>query len=177
MHQVIAAHDHDPTLDWPVVMVLGPFMKAEERDEIRRKAASHPALHLVDFDNRPETLIESAAGLVAMGGYNTFCEILSLDKRALIVPRVRPREEQLIRARRAAELGLVDMILPEEAENPALLAAALRALPRRMTPSQTVYGTPLDGLDRIGDLVGRYMADRVSAGMAERGGPLGDEAW
>jgi predicted glycosyltransferase len=24
-----------------------------------------------------------------MGGYNTFCEILSFDKRALIVPRTR----------------------------------------------------------------------------------------
>ena len=177
MHQVIAAHDHDPTLDWPVVMVLGPFMGADERDEIRRKAASHPALHLVDFDNRPETLIESAAGLVAMGGYNTFCEILSLDKRALIVPRVRPREEQLIRARRAAELGLVDMILPEEADDPSLLAAALRALPHRATPSETAYGTPLDGLDRIGDLVGHYMTERPSPTMAGRDRPRGDEAW
>ena len=39
-----------------------------------------------------------AAGVVAMGGYNTFCEILSFDKPALVVPRVRPRLEQAIRA-------------------------------------------------------------------------------
>ncbi len=32
-----------------------------------------------------------------MGGYNTYCEILSFDKPALIVPRLQPREEQLIR--------------------------------------------------------------------------------
>ena len=177
MHQVIAAHDHDPTLDWPVVMVLGPFMKAEERDDLRRRASTHRALHLIDFDNRPEILMENASGVVAMGGYNTFCEILSLDKRALIVPRVRPREEQLIRARRAAELGLVDMILPEEAENPSLLAAALRALPHRATPSETAYGTPLDGLDRIGDLVGHYMTDRPPPTMAARDRPRGDGAW
>ncbi len=31
-----------------------------------------------------------AAGVVAMGGYNTFCEILSFDRPALILPRVRP---------------------------------------------------------------------------------------
>ena len=46
--------------------------------------------------------MERAAGVVAMGGYNTFCEILSFDKKALIVPRTRPRLEQFIRAARAA---------------------------------------------------------------------------
>ena len=71
-----------------------------------------------------------------MGGYNTYCEILSFDKPALIVPRVQPREEQLIRARRAAELGLIDMLLPEEAEDAQRFAAALKALPDRAPPSQ-----------------------------------------
>ncbi|WP_237476561.1 glycosyltransferase family protein [Lichenibacterium dinghuense] len=171
MHQVIAAHDHDPTLDWPIVLVLGPFMRAEERDDIRRRAASHRAIHLVDFDNRPEILMESAAGVVAMGGYNTFCEILSLDKRALIVPRVRPREEQLIRALRAASLGLVDCIRPEEAADPARLAAALRGLPRRAVPSRAPYRLDLGGLDRVADLVGGIMARRTrgrAAGTAGR---------
>ena len=51
-----------------------------------------------------------AAGVVAMGGYNTFCEILSFDKPALIMPRTAPRLEQFIRAERAAELGLVAML-------------------------------------------------------------------
>ena len=46
-----------------------------------------------------EELIAGAKAVVAMGGYNTYCEILSFDKPALIVPRVAPREEQLIRAR------------------------------------------------------------------------------
>ena len=174
MRQVIAAHDHDPSLAWPIVMVLGPFMAAEDRDEMRRRAASHPALHLIDFDNRLETLMESATGVVGMGGYNTFCEILSLDKRALIVPRVSPREEQLIRARRAAELGLVDMILPDEAEDPAKLAAALHRLPGRLKPSQTAYGRPLDGLDRIGDLVHDYVAAREGPQLTLLAGGRGD---
>jgi predicted glycosyltransferase len=33
--------------------------------------------------------MQKSAAVVAMGGYNTFCEILSLDKRVLIVPRTR----------------------------------------------------------------------------------------
>ncbi|MBP0662006.1 hypothetical protein J8J07_24120, partial [Mycobacterium tuberculosis] len=77
-----------------------------------------PYIEVLEFDNRMEELIAGAKAVVAMGGYNTYCEILSFDKPALIVPRIQPREEQLIRAQRASELGLVDMLLPEEAENP-----------------------------------------------------------
>ncbi len=169
MHQVIAAYEHDPDLDGSIVMVLGPFMKAEEREDVHRRAARHPALHLIDFDNRMEALMESAVGVVAMGGYNTFCEILSLDKRALIIPRVRPREEQLIRARRAAGLGLVDMMLPDEADDPAAMAQALRRLAVRPRPSETAYGRPLDGLQRIGDLVGGYIVARERGAQAGAG--------
>ena len=39
------------------------------------------------------------AGVVAMGGYNTFCEILTFDKPAVLVPRRRTRAGQYIRSR------------------------------------------------------------------------------
>ncbi len=154
-----------PDLAWPAILVLGPFMRAEEREELYRKCASLPALSLIDFDSRLEAIMQSAAGVVSMGGYNTFCEILSLDKRALIVPRTSPREEQLIRTQRAAGLGLVDMLLPEEAEDPGRMAAALHRLSTRIKPSETAYGRPLDGLVTICDLVQDYM---VGGAVAER---------
>lgn len=165
MHQVIAAYASDAGLTWPVILVLGPFMKAEEREELRRKIAAHPLLFLIDFDNRLEAIMQSAAGVVSMGGYNTFCEILSLDKRAVIVPRTSPREEQLIRARRAADLNLADIILPAEAADPAQMAMALRRLATRAKPSETAYGRRLNGLDTICDLVHDYIAAR-SGGVA-----------
>ncbi|MBE7220606.1 MAG: hypothetical protein INR64_19220, partial [Caulobacteraceae bacterium] len=161
---VIEAYLHDPGLIEPVVLVLGPFMRAEDREEIRTRVEGHGAFTLIDFDNKLEAVMQSAAAVVSMGGYNTFCEILSFDCRALIVPRTRPREEQLIRARRAAELDLVDMILPEEAADPGAMAAALRRLAVRPRPSQTAYGKrPLDGLQAIGDLVQELMLARVAA--------------
>ena len=64
-----------------------------------------------------------------MGGYNTFCEILSFGKPALLVPRTTPRLEQYLRAERAQRLGLVRMLPDDGARAPALMAAALRALP------------------------------------------------
>jgi predicted glycosyltransferase len=90
-----------------------------------------------------------------MGGYNTYCEILSFDKPALIVPRVQPREEQLIRAMRATELGLIDMLRPEESEDPMILAGALKALLERKPPSITAHESiRLEGLPHISQIVG-----------------------
>ncbi len=54
-----------------------------------------------------------------MGGYNTFCEILSFDKPALIVPRIVPRQEQFIRATRAEELGLAERAPDDGLRSPA----------------------------------------------------------
>jgi predicted glycosyltransferase len=96
-----------------------------------------------------------------MGGYNTYCEILSFNKPALIVPRITPREEQLLRARRAAELGMVDMLLPEQSCDPAQMAAALRALPSRPQPLDAAPGLRLDGLTNISRLVGNDLLARA----------------
>ncbi len=166
VRDVIEAYQQDKTLTQKALIVLGPYMKAKQRLKLTRKAASVPQIKVIQFDNRMEELIAGATAVVAMGGYNTYCEILSFDKRALIVPRVEPRQEQLIRARRASELGLVDMLLPEQAADPAQLAAALKALPARLPPSQVAGTLTLDGLTHISDIVGSWLnvvpADRMT---------------
>jgi predicted glycosyltransferase len=85
-----------------------------------------------------------------MGGYNTFCEILSLDKPALIVPRTRPRLEQCIRAVEAERRGLVRMLREDaDGRDPARMAAALSALPDQPRPSAIVVPGLLDGLEVV----------------------------
>jgi predicted glycosyltransferase len=87
-----------------------------------------------------------------MGGYNTFCEILSFDKRALIVPRTRPRLEQHIRAVHAERLGLVRMLSDmDQPRTPERMAAALRTLATQPRPSEVVIPGLLNGLDCIRD--------------------------
>jgi predicted glycosyltransferase len=161
VHDVIHAYQQDPELQHKALIVLGPYMPAKKRSKLLRKGASIPYLKMIEFDNRMEELVAGAAGVVAMGGYNTYCEILSFDKPALIVPRIRPREEQLIRARRAAQLGLIDMLLPEEAEDPMRLAAALKALPSMPAPSKRAHAAfRLEGLPHITELVGKLFDQR-----------------
>jgi predicted glycosyltransferase len=158
MNQVLDTYVAFPDLQRPLLLVLGPLMPAEERERIRARAKPFPHASVIEFDNRMEALIDGAKAIVSMGGYNTFCEILSFDKRALLVPRVRPREEQLIRARRAADLGIVDMLDPTEAADPAKLAAALRRLDVRPRPSESERAFKLCGLAAICDLVDGWLA-------------------
>ncbi len=151
---VISAYEADPTIELPALIVFGPFMSREKRKEFAERIARNPKLEGLGFEPRLELLMNRAHCVVAMGGYNTFCEILSFDKPALIVPRVRPRLEQAIRAGRADELKLVDTLYDpsqtgEGERDPLVMAAALHALPRRPPPSQAFMPDLLDGLPSI----------------------------
>lgn len=96
------------------VLVTGPYMSAETRATLEERAGGGDRLVVLPFVPEPAPLVAAASRVIAMGGYNTVCEILSYRKRALIVPRVRPRQEQLIRAKRMSALGLLDMLRPED---------------------------------------------------------------
>jgi len=104
------------------VVVTGPLMPAESRDSLRLLAAQHPRTHVLEFVTNPCPLLERADRVVAMGGYNTICEVLAYRKPALVVPRSEPRTEQLIRAARFAALGLVDMLHPSDLTSQAISA-------------------------------------------------------
>jgi predicted glycosyltransferase len=152
---VISAYETDPTLEVPAVFVFGPFINRARRRAFVERISRHPKLEALPFDTKIELLMNKATAVVAMGGYNTFCEILSLDKRALIVPRVQPRREQLIRAVEAERLGLLRMLCDNGGErDSARMAEALRALPRQPRPSEVVVPGLLDGLDVIRERVG-----------------------
>ncbi|MEM8649368.1 MAG: glycosyltransferase, partial [Pseudomonadota bacterium] len=147
--QILAAREHDRQIDFPIVMVLGPFMKSDVRDRIRIRASRLANITVIDFDNRMEVLTANAEAVVGMCGYNTFCEVMSFDRKALFVPRVSPREEQFIRAKRAQELGLCEMLHPDDAAIPSVMAEKLRSLPDIPRPSSSLNTGCLDGLINI----------------------------
>src|SRR5262249_48922074 len=155
---VLQAYEHDPQLPHRALVVLGPFMQPELQAEFTaRGSALLPKVKVITFDARLESLMARADGVVAMGGYNTFCEILSFDKRAPIVPRTQPRLEQYIRAARAQELGLVRMLIDDQARDPRVMATALRQLPQQSPPSQVVVPGLLDGLESVNRLARKWL--------------------
>jgi predicted glycosyltransferase len=162
---VLRAYEHDPLLPYPALLVLGPFMQAERQREFMERAAKLKRVDTITFHGQLEHLLARATAVVAMGGYNTFCEVLSLDKRALIVPRTEPRLEQHIRAERAAELGLVSMLSDDGTYDPAVMAAALRALPRQNRPSEVVVPGLLEGLQNVSRLVAPWIEPSEEAAI------------
>jgi len=94
----------------------------------------------------PTRILRHADQVVAMGGYNTVCEILSFGKPSLIVPRVMPRREQLIRAERLQALGLIDLVHPAELSPSVLSAWLARVSPRRPPAKDRI---DLQGLRRV----------------------------
>ncbi len=157
---VLRAYESDASLPYPAVMVLGPFMGSKLQDDFLARADRLPNVEAITFDAQVDGLLERAAGVVCMGGYNTFCEVLSFDKRALIVPRTQPRLEQFIRAERAQELGLVRMLLDDGVRDPATMSTAIRTLSQQPLPSQTVVPGLLDGSDNVIKLARQWL-DRV----------------
>jgi predicted glycosyltransferase len=170
IHNVLNAYQHEPELQHHALIVLGPYMPARQRRKLIKKGKKIDRVSIIEFDNRMEDLVSAAKAVVTMGGYNTYCEILSFDKPALIVPRILPREEQLIRTRRAVELGLVEMLLPSEAADAGRMAAALRSLPNRPRPSQSRPGLRLEGMTNISLKIGRWLEKQShqQLGLVER---------
>jgi predicted glycosyltransferase len=163
---VLRAYEHDPLLPYPALLVLGPFMQPERQAEFMDRAARLKRVDCITFHSNLEALLARAAAVVAMGGYNTFCEVLSLDKRAVLVPRTAPRLEQFIRTSRAAKLGLVAMLADDGRYDPEVMAAALRNLPRQNRPSEIVVPGLLEGLENVARLVAPWIES--GAGAAAR---------
>jgi predicted glycosyltransferase len=148
---VLRAYEADPALSPHALIVYGPFMNATDRQNFdARVAALGERVTALSFHPRLERLLAEASGVVAMGGYNTFCEILSMDKPSIIAPRTQPRREQIIRAAAAEDLGLVRMLSPErDGDSAQVMAGAIRALAHERRPSEVRIPGLLDGTNAI----------------------------
>jgi predicted glycosyltransferase len=127
------------------VLVTGPFMPPEVQQTLFDQASHNPQLRIVDYLEEPTLLLEQASRVIAMGGYNTTCEILSFHKPALLVPRIAPRQEQWLRAERLQQRGLVDVLHPD-CLSPEALTAWLH---QPVAPAQARPSINLNGLDNL----------------------------
>lgn len=90
-------------LPWAFDVVSGPLLSERRFAAIKDEIADlRQDVELIRFDSALEKRLRAATGVISMAGYNTVMEILSAGRPALLVPRDRPRREQLIRAQRLA---------------------------------------------------------------------------
>lgn len=160
---VLRAYESDARLPLGALIVLGPFMPHEARDQFIGRCKKLDRVNVITFDSRLEVLMARSACVVSMAGYNTFCEILSYDKPALVVPRVEPRKEQLVRALRAQDLGLLKVLMPDDGLETNVMSEALRNLPNQPKPSTALKPGMLGGLESIGEMSRRILGDGIEA--------------
>jgi len=154
---VLRAYETGAALPYRPLFVLGPFMPAARQQQFHARIAALQEAEAITFDAYLEALIDRAAAIVSMGGYNTFCEILSFDKPTLIVPREHPRQEQRIRAERAAALGLATMLRLDVPCDAGAMVTALRQLSQQQPPSSSVVPGLLDGIGNVQRLARRII--------------------
>jgi predicted glycosyltransferase len=135
------------------VMVAGPLRDPDKLEQLRRLTADVP-VRLYPYRTDLPRLIVGARAVVSMAGYNTVGEIMRAPKPALLVPRVQPSEEQLIRAQRLERRGLQQLLHPAHLA-PATLRAELDTLLTRRPP-------PLE----LADYTGAERAVEVLADLA-----------
>jgi predicted glycosyltransferase len=133
------------------VVITGPQMPAEHAEQVR--AAAVPGTLVLP--SVPDALAEvvDASAVVSMGGYNSVAEILTTNTPALLVPRDRPRQEQLIRARALRAHGAVDVLTAD-----ALTSAALSGWLHRVVGTVRLRRhLALDGLHAVPVLAARLL--------------------
>jgi predicted glycosyltransferase len=144
------------------VILPGPFMSNELRSDLAEAVDRRQEMRVLDFVEDPRDLLRGAASVVSMGGYNSVCELVSFKKRALVVPRVKPRVEQLIRAERMSRLGLLQYVHPDDL-SPTVVGRWLRREGAEVSGPASI---DMAALDRIPALVGELLQTSERLGVA-----------
>ena len=140
------------------LIISGPEMPEAQRRRLLHTCVNNPQVNFLEFTDDLMSYLDAADAVVSMCGYNTICEILSLRKRAVVIPRVHPTQEQLIRAERLSELGLFQTLHPAHLSPPRLMQSVLDEL--HAAPTHPPRAFELDALANIANWVKASLPER-----------------
>lgn len=143
------------------LIFCGAEMPPQHQQQIYRQAKELPGVTIKEFTNDMMSYINTADLVVSMCGYNTITEVLQKGKKAIVVPRIKPGREQLIRAQSMARAGLIETIHPEEMAPKLLVEAVLANLTSAKSLAQSIRLDFL-GLSRVADYLSILMFDSIN---------------
>jgi predicted glycosyltransferase len=117
------------------LIIYGPEMKETHRRALLQASSQQAGVTMMEFTNDLMSYLNAADVVISMGGYNTICEILSLQKKAIVIPRVKPVQEQLMRAERMSERGFFEFIHPDNLTSDGLMSAVKTELDSPQQPA------------------------------------------
>ncbi len=134
---------------WRGVVITGPHMPHEQRRRLANLIPSDSEIEIIDRLVETEVYLKSAARVVTMGGYNSIMSVLSYCKPSMVVPRIAPRREQWIRAKRLEDAGWLTLVLPEQL-SPSIIRQWLET---PLVPTPAPGCVDLGGLQQITERV------------------------
>lgn len=148
-------------------VVFGPEMAESRRQALAARADTLGCVTRQEFSDDMMSMIDAADVVVCMGGYNTVCELLTLRKRAVVVPRVRPVLEQGIRAERMAALGLMRTVHPDRLSPTRLIETVAQEIAALHGDGSNPNTLRLDGLDSVAEALFALLDGRPAEAHAE----------
>lgn len=130
------------------ILITGPFMPKKQRRLLAKKAKPY-SVKIRPFYPKMEELFGAADLIISMGGYNTVCEIISQATPCLIIPREKPRKEQLLRAQAFKKQFLIDFIPWDELNSQKLHKKITSMMQNLDTYKSHIAYFQLDGIDFI----------------------------
>ncbi|NHC33167.1 glycosyltransferase family protein [Scytonema millei] len=142
------------------LIICGPEMPETQKQLVERAAENNSQVRVGEFTDDLMSYMNAADVVVSMAGYNTVCEILSAKKPSVIIPRSKPSQEQLIRAEKMANLGLIKTLIPsqENCSSTTLMNLLLSQLKGRQKPD---FNLDMNGLVRVQNYLLQLMSQKV----------------
>jgi predicted glycosyltransferase len=155
-----------PRRGFTTLMITGPEMSPAQRAELAQLAERAGEVVLREFTDDMMSCMNAADAVVSMGGYNTVCELLTLRKKTIVVPRVTPVREQWIRAHRMDRLGLLRALHPDTLTPRSLIDAVVEELARDDLQNPALSSFEMGGLPRISAALLGLLAAAAPAGAS-----------
>ncbi|HCC56824.1 MAG TPA: glycosyl transferase [Solibacterales bacterium] len=146
-----------------ILIFGGPFMPEDTYARLAQLAQRQPNICFERYSADLLSLMEAAALSVSMGGYNTLMNVLTTGVKAVVFPyTTNGDQEQNMRAEKLEQLGLLDVLHPEDLNARALAEKILRALDR--TPAR--FSFAFDGAEQTAQLLEAVLPQNQPATVA-----------
>jgi len=120
-----------------ITLSTGPFCPQNISAQLKRKAGNLPNLTIVDFIPDLHIRLQSASLSISMGGYNTTMDVLASGVRAMMMSCVNNGGmDQKKRLNKLAQMGIIELIKPEDLQPDRLLKNILENLNKNQPRTQ-----------------------------------------
>ncbi len=151
-------------------LITGPFLSRADSQALASRFGTIKNIQVLRFTTHLEQHLNSADLIVTMGGYNATMEAISTRKPVIVIPRVFPRKEQLLRSSLFAERGLLRCLHPDLLNIETLSSEIQDALAAPPVPSPEECGITMDG---VGNFLARIDKIRREIIMSRKVHPIG----